>query len=154
MKYVIKTLNNFNERVINYLIIILFLLAFFTETYTGLIQIMGYKSFLLGGVFIFFGKYNIFGAWLSTLFFFCSFLLKENQTSLKLTLSGACVVFALMALTVNEIPINEGLNNVPVKVGIGLYFWIITCVLLFIKYLKKDLENKEYKKSKVFPYKK
>ena len=139
-------MEKYKPRLFNYLVIGLFFISLFTEIYQGEEgEIIGVEWLILGGLIIYFGKYYAFAAWLSILFFFCSFLVKKDKLVLKSILSGITILLGLLTLTVTELPVKAGTHFIQVQIGTGFYFLITIYILVFLKNLKL-YKKKEYSK--------
>ena len=142
MIQILKTMKKIINRSLTYGIGIFYLTSLFTNAFTGTENIIGLKCLFLGGVSIMYGALIIFGAWSANVLFFLNFLIPKKGSIIKLILSGLCVLLALSALTINEIPVKSNAPFTAVTVGIGYYFWTVSFLMLFVKNLGEYKEEK------------
>ncbi len=121
-----------NNKILNYLIIGLYLISLFTESFSGSGGVYGILSLIFGGLSILIGNLFAFGAWTANILFFIAFI-RKSKLNTKLTLSGFALLLGVLAVFVTDLPMHMGSSTSPVKIGIGFYFWIGSLTLLFVK---------------------
>ena len=128
-----------NNKTLNYIIIGLYLISLFTESFSGSGGVFGIFALIFGGLSILIGNLFAFGAWTANILFFIAFI-RKSKLNTKLTLSGIAVLLGILAVFVTDLPMHMGSSTSPVKIGIGFYFWIGSLTLLFgknlIEYIK------------------
>ena len=130
-----------NNKTLNYIIIGLYLISLFTESFSGSGGVIGIFALIFGGLSILIGNLFAFGAWTANILFFIA-LFRKSKLSTKLILSGIASLLGLLATLVTDLPIHMGTSTSPVEIGMGFYFWIGSLILLFsinlIVYLKTN----------------
>jgi hypothetical protein len=128
-----------NKKTLNYIIIGLYLISLFTESFSGSGGVYGIFALIFGGLSILIGNFFAFGAWTANILFLIAFIRKSNMNT-KLTLSGIAVLLGILAVFVTDLPMHMGSSTSPVKIGIGFYFWIGSLSLLFVKNLTEYIK--------------
>jgi hypothetical protein len=122
------------SKTLTYIIIGLYLISLFTESYSGSGGILGISTLAFGGFSILIGNLFAFGAWIANILFFFVLIKKLNPKA-KLILSGITLILAFLSVFITDLPMHMGSSTSSVKIGIGFYFWITGFALLFIKTL-------------------
>ncbi len=131
-----------NNKTLNIIIVGLYLISLFTESFSGSGGVYGIFALIFGGFSILILNLFAFGAWSANILFFIA-LIRKSKLNTKLTLSGIAVLLGILAVFVTDLPMHMGSSTSPVKIGIGFYFWIGSLTLLFIKNLIEYLKLKK-----------
>jgi hypothetical protein len=130
------------NKILNFIIVGLYLISLFTESFSGSGGVYGIFALIFGG-FSILGNLLAFGAWTANILFFVAFI-RKSKLNTKLKLSGIAVLLGILAIFVTDLPMHMGSSTSPVKIGIGFYFWIGSLILFFGKNLTEYLKlNKE-----------
>ena len=127
------------NKTLKYIIIGLYLISLFTESFSGSGGVLGISTLIFGGFSILIGNLFAFGAWTANILFFIAFI-RKSKLNTKLTLSGISVLLGLLAIFVTDLPMHMGSSTSHVKIGIGFYFWIGSMSLLFGKNLMEFIK--------------
>ena len=128
-----------NNKTLNFIIIGLYLISLFTESFSGSGGVYGIFALIFGGFSILIGNLFAFGAWTANILFFIA-LIRKSKLNTKLNLSGIAVLLGLLAIFVTDLPMHMGSSTSTVKIGIGFYFWIGSLTLLFVKNLMEYIK--------------
>lgn len=133
------------NKTLRYIIIGLYLISLFTESFSGNGGIVRIFALIFGGFSILTGNLFAFGAWTANILFFIAFF-QKSKVNTQLTLSGIAILLGLLAIFVTDLPMHMGSSTSHVKIGIGFYFWITSLTLLFVKNLIEYIKlNKKYR---------
>jgi hypothetical protein len=132
-----------NTKTLKYVVIGLYMISLFTESFSGSGGVYGVYALIFGGLSILIGNFVAFGAWTANILFMIAFF-RRSKLYTKLTLSGIAVLLGFLAVFVTDLPMHMGSSTSPVKIGIGFYFWFASLISLFVKNLTEYIKlNKE-----------
>ena len=119
----------------NFIIITVFIVALSTNAFNGSGGMKGVEVLFYGIFSIFLFHLFAFLSWFANVFLLISLKIRKTEIDRKLYLNGLSIVFGLLAILIDEIPIHMGSTTSAVTLGIGFYFWIGGMCLLFVKNL-------------------